>query len=117
MAAYSMGKAAINHFTLILAADLGKRGITANTIAPCLIATDFTAHTWQTPHVVQQISSHIALGRIEDILWQPFEHLGSEKNSFLTKKAASTEANKPTATKSTKPQAKKSRNLARSKRQ
>ena len=30
MTAYSMGKAAINHFTLILAADLGKRGITVN---------------------------------------------------------------------------------------
>ncbi|MGA2034975.1 MAG: SDR family NAD(P)-dependent oxidoreductase [Thermoguttaceae bacterium] len=33
MTAYSMGKAAINHFTLILAADLGKRGITVNAIA------------------------------------------------------------------------------------
>jgi len=34
MIAYSMGKAAINHFTLILAAELGKRGITVNAIAP-----------------------------------------------------------------------------------
>ena len=67
MTAYSMGKAAINHFTVILAADLGKRGITVNTIAPGLTATDFTAHTRQNPQVVQQISSHTALGRIGEV--------------------------------------------------
>ena len=49
MTAYSMGKAAINHFTLILAADLGKRGITVNCIAPGLTVTDFTAHARQDP--------------------------------------------------------------------
>ena len=70
MAAYSMGKAAINHFTLILAADLGKRGITVNAIGPGLTATDFTAQARQNPHVVQAIAAHTALGRIgeaEDI--------------------------------------------------
>ncbi len=70
MAAYSMGKAAINHFTLILAAELGKRGITANAVAPGLTATDFTAHARANPEVIQQISSRTALGRIgepEDI--------------------------------------------------
>jgi 3-oxoacyl-[acyl-carrier protein] reductase len=67
MTAYSMGKAAINHFTVILAADLGKRGITVNTIAPGLTATDFTAQTRQNPQVVQQISSHTALGRIGEV--------------------------------------------------
>jgi NAD(P)-dependent dehydrogenase (short-subunit alcohol dehydrogenase family) len=68
MTAYSMGKAAINHFTLILAADLGKRGITVNAIAPGLTATDFTAHARQNPQVVQQISSHTALGRIGEVI-------------------------------------------------
>lgn len=67
MTAYSMGKAAINHFTVILAADLGKRGITVNTIAPGLTATDFTAQTRQNPQVVQQIASHTALGRIGEV--------------------------------------------------
>jgi 3-oxoacyl-[acyl-carrier protein] reductase len=70
MAAYSMGKAAINHFTLILAAELGKRGITANAIGPGLTVTDFTAYTRQNPNVVKAISAHTALGRLgeaEDI--------------------------------------------------
>ena len=64
MAAYSMGKAAINHFTLILAAELGKRGITVNAIGPGLTVTDFTAHIRQDPQVVQAVSEHTALGRL-----------------------------------------------------
>jgi NAD(P)-dependent dehydrogenase (short-subunit alcohol dehydrogenase family) len=70
MAAYSMGKAAINHFTLILAAELGNRRITANAVGPGLTATDFTAHARQDPRVVERVSAHTALGRIgeaEDI--------------------------------------------------
>ena len=70
MAAYSMGKAAINHFTLILAAELGKRGITVNAIGPGLTVTDFTAHARQDPQVVGAVSAHTALGRLgeaEDI--------------------------------------------------
>jgi NAD(P)-dependent dehydrogenase (short-subunit alcohol dehydrogenase family) len=70
MTAYSMGKAAINHFTLILAADLGKRGITVNCIAPGLTVTDFTAHARQDPNVVKATAAHTALGRLgeaEDI--------------------------------------------------
>jgi len=70
MTAYSMGKAAINHFTLILAADLGKRGITVNCIAPGLTVTDFTADTRQDLNVVKAVSAHTALGRLgepEDI--------------------------------------------------
>jgi 3-oxoacyl-[acyl-carrier protein] reductase len=70
MAAYSMGKAAINLFTAVLAAELGRRGITVNVIAPGLTATDFTAHARQDPEVVERVSDHTALGRIgqaEDI--------------------------------------------------
>jgi NAD(P)-dependent dehydrogenase (short-subunit alcohol dehydrogenase family) len=64
MTAYSMGKAAINHFTLILAADLGKRGITVNCIAPGLTVTDFTAHARQDLDAVQAVTAHTALGRL-----------------------------------------------------
>jgi 3-oxoacyl-[acyl-carrier protein] reductase len=64
MIAYSMGKAAINHFTLILAAELGQRGITVNAIGPGLTVTDFTAYIRQDPQVVQQVTAHTALGRL-----------------------------------------------------
>ena len=64
MAAYSMGKAAINHFTLILAAELGNRGITVNAVGPGLTVTDFTAHARQDPRVVEHITAHTALGRL-----------------------------------------------------
>jgi NAD(P)-dependent dehydrogenase (short-subunit alcohol dehydrogenase family) len=67
MAAYSMGKAAINHFTLNLAVELGKRGITVNAIAPGMTATDFTARSRQDPNVVQQVSAHTALGRLGEV--------------------------------------------------
>jgi NAD(P)-dependent dehydrogenase (short-subunit alcohol dehydrogenase family) len=67
MAAYSMGKAAINLFTMILAAELGKRGITANAIGPGLTVTDFTAHARQDPNVVQAVSARTALGRLGEV--------------------------------------------------
>jgi NAD(P)-dependent dehydrogenase (short-subunit alcohol dehydrogenase family) len=67
MAAYSMTKAAINLFTVILAADLGKRGITVNAIAPGLTVTDFTTHARRDPQVVQQVSAHTALGRLGEV--------------------------------------------------
>ncbi len=41
--AYSMTKAAIDTFTVALAAELGSRGITVNTLAPGLTATDMNA--------------------------------------------------------------------------
>jgi NAD(P)-dependent dehydrogenase (short-subunit alcohol dehydrogenase family) len=64
MAAYAMGKAAINHFTLIAAAELGKRRITVNAVGPGLTVTDFTARAREDAAVVQIISAHTALGRL-----------------------------------------------------
>lgn len=64
MAAYSMTKTAINHFTVLLAAELGKRRITANAIGPGLTVTDFTAHARQDPKAVQAVTAHTALGRL-----------------------------------------------------
>jgi NAD(P)-dependent dehydrogenase (short-subunit alcohol dehydrogenase family) len=68
--AYCMTKAAIDTFTVALAAELGKRGITVNTLAPGLTATDLNAGIRANPNVEPLFSSMTALGRIgrvEDI--------------------------------------------------
>jgi 3-oxoacyl-[acyl-carrier protein] reductase len=69
-AAYSMAKAAVNSLTVVLAAELGKRGITVNTVAPGLTATDMAAWVLRDPQLVQSYDKQTALGRIgmvEDI--------------------------------------------------
>ena len=68
--AYSMTKAAIDTFTVALAAELGSRGITVNTLAPGLTATDMNAGMRDDPNVERTFSSMTALGRVgkvEDI--------------------------------------------------
>lgn len=41
---YAMTKGAIEVFTRTLAADIGKRGITVNAVAPAALDTDMNAH-------------------------------------------------------------------------
>ena len=64
LAAYSMAKAALDAFTVLLAADLGRRGITANTLAPGWTDTDLTAGVLGDPEVRKRLSERTALGRI-----------------------------------------------------
>jgi len=65
---YCMTKAAIDNFTVGLAAQLGKRGITVNTLAPGLTTTDLNAEFRAHPGVGQLFSSITALGRIDNPL-------------------------------------------------
>jgi 3-oxoacyl-[acyl-carrier protein] reductase len=69
--AYCMSKAAIDTFTVALAGELGNRGITVNTLAPGLTATDLNAEIRAAnPKIEPAFSAMTALGRIgtvEDI--------------------------------------------------
>ena len=68
--AYSMSKATLNSFTRSLAADLGKRSITVNAVAPGATDTDFIAALKEVPGLVQTFAEQAALGRLgqpEDI--------------------------------------------------
>lgn len=63
--AYSAAKGAVETLTLYLAKELGGRGITANTIAPGAIATDFLGGAVRdTPAYNEAFASIIALGRV-----------------------------------------------------
>lgn len=63
--AYSAAKGAIEILTLYLAKELGSRGITANTIAPGAIETDFLGGAVRdTPAYNEAFASMIALGRV-----------------------------------------------------
>ena len=63
--AYSAAKGAIEILTLYLARELGSRGITANTIAPGAIETDFLGGAVRdTPEYNEAFAQMIALGRV-----------------------------------------------------
>lgn len=64
-AAYAAAKAAVEVLTVYLAKELGSRGITANTVAPGAIATDFGGGAVRdNPQINQQLASITALGRV-----------------------------------------------------
>lgn len=62
--AYCMTKAAINNFTEGLAAELGRRKITVNTLSPGLTATDMNAQLRENAQLVELFSAKTALGRV-----------------------------------------------------
>lgn len=63
-AAYAMVKGGIEVFTRSLAVELGARGITANTVAPGAVATDFRGGALRSnPGVQKMVADMTALGR------------------------------------------------------
>lgn len=62
--AYAMSKAAINHFTLSMAAELGARGITVNAVTPGATITDFAPDLFNDPATVDFLASLSALKRV-----------------------------------------------------
>lgn len=67
MSAYGPLKAGVECLARYVAADVGKRGITANAVSPGMLATEFNKEGMAShPEVTDQISSMTALGRIGD---------------------------------------------------
>jgi NAD(P)-dependent dehydrogenase (short-subunit alcohol dehydrogenase family) len=63
--AYSAAKGAVETLSLYMAKELGSRGITANTIAPGAIETDFLGGAVRdTPAYNEAFAAMIALGRV-----------------------------------------------------
>jgi NAD(P)-dependent dehydrogenase (short-subunit alcohol dehydrogenase family) len=68
--AYASMKGAVEVLTRYLAKELGPRRISANTVAPGIIETDFTRRSLSHPGAREFMSKNIALGRVgvpEDI--------------------------------------------------
>ena len=62
---YTMTKGAIEKLTMVLAQQLGSRGITVNSVAPGAVATDMIGHQLRNnPDMITEIIRNTALGRL-----------------------------------------------------
>ncbi|MEU6430040.1 SDR family oxidoreductase [Microbispora sp. NPDC046973] len=61
---YTISKAALESMAPSLANELGRRGITVNTVAPGAVRTDMTAGYTSIPEVVAGLEAMVALGRL-----------------------------------------------------
>lgn len=85
--AYSAAKGAVEILSLYLAKELGARGITANTIAPGAIETDFLGGAVRdTPAYNEAFADIIALGRVglPDDIGPAVASLLSPDNNWVT---------------------------------
>lgn len=83
---YAMTKSAIDAMTLALAAELGGRRITVNTVAPGWIITEGSEKARQNAETVRRVESQTALGRLgtpEDIA-DVVAFLASDESRWVT---------------------------------
>jgi NAD(P)-dependent dehydrogenase (short-subunit alcohol dehydrogenase family) len=86
MSAYAMTKGALEVFTRYLAKELGPRGITANTVAPGAIATDFGGgYVRDNPEAAKSVAAITALGRpgVPDDIGPMIASLLSDDNRWI----------------------------------
>ncbi|MTT31432.1 SDR family oxidoreductase [Terrilactibacillus sp. BCM23-1] len=86
MMVYSMTKGAMNTMTFTLAKELGRTGITVNSVMPGIIDTDSTAcwlHTNEGQENAKQMSALGREGQPEEIA-NAVSFLASKKASFIT---------------------------------
>lgn len=84
--AYAMMKGGIEVFTRYLAKELGQRGITANTVAPGAIATDFNGgHVRDNAEINRMVAGVTALGRagVADDIGPMIASLLSDDNRWV----------------------------------
>jgi dehydrogenase/reductase SDR family member 4 len=86
LSVYGITKAGLNAMTKVLAAELGRSGITVNAIAPGLIETRFSAALTGNEAILSHTLENTAVGRIgqpEEIVGMAF-YLASDASAFVT---------------------------------
>jgi dehydrogenase/reductase SDR family protein 4 len=86
MGVYSIAKAGVVMLTRALAQELGRYGIRANAIAPCLVKTEFSRDSWSDPEFLKQCEASIPLGRVAETtdLVGAALFLASEASCYVT---------------------------------
>lgn len=86
LVAYTMTKAALDAMTVALAADVGKRGITVNTLAPGFTATDMNVELLKDEATRKRISGMTVMGRIGhvDDIASVAVFLASDESAWVT---------------------------------
>lgn len=86
MGVYSIAKAGVVMLTRVLAQELGRYGIRANAIAPCLVKTEFSRPSWSDPEFLKQCEASIPLGRVAETtdLAGAALFLASEASCYIT---------------------------------
>jgi NAD(P)-dependent dehydrogenase (short-subunit alcohol dehydrogenase family) len=82
---YGLTKAGIQNMTLGLAQQLGKRGITVNTVVPGIVDTEMNA-SWLSPATKDFVAGITALGRLGEVeeIASVVAFLASDQASWVT---------------------------------
>ena len=86
MGAYSVAKAGVVMLTRVLAQELGRFGIRTNTVAPAMVRTEFSRHTWNDPEALKKVETSLPLGRVAETtdLVGAVLLLASDASSYIT---------------------------------